>query len=440
LHSDNPSVLNILPFREQGLINSGVQPVRSKVSLGLPRDGNFLFWGMFSWEFGFGLYNLLLTIYVESLGASPSQIGLLIGVQGLIRIAVTLPSGIIAERFSRRKIVIWTTAATIPAALLLGIAQTWWQLFPGMMLLMVGNMGTPAFASYIVDISNPATRARMFAVIYSVAPAVATIISPSMGGAIAEWISIRVLFFLAAGCYAISTLFFTFITERKLEIHHTEKPSYRDALAIPVVRAVALLKFGVLGTLALGVTLLPNYLEDIHGLSIGTIGRMGSVYALGSVILVLITGRVAWISGCKGIVIGTVSVGTVCGITLLTGNIWILVPAFLLRGGFMVTWAFFSAVFGDITPDRLRSRVFAIGDCLGGIGFGLAPFLAGPLYDWRPSAPLMAAVILTPMLGVAALWIERRFVVPATRERISEREAHEDLLLEKGAPVMEGAI
>ncbi|MDZ7586178.1 MAG: amino acid--tRNA ligase-related protein, partial [Patescibacteria group bacterium] len=37
----------------------------------------------------------------------------------------------------------------------------------------------------------------------------------------------------------------------------------------------------------------------------------------------------------------------------------------------MVTWSLFGAVFGDITPDRLRSRVFALGDCLGGIGIGI---------------------------------------------------------------------
>ena len=97
--------------------------MRLRFSLGLPPDGRLLFWGMFAWEFGIGLYNLLLTIYMESLGASPVQIGMLIGLQGIARIAVTLPSGILAERFSRRRLIVWSTATTVPAVLFFGIAM-----------------------------------------------------------------------------------------------------------------------------------------------------------------------------------------------------------------------------------------------------------------------------------------------------------------------------
>lgn len=395
--------------------------MRPRINLGLPRDGRFLFWGMFAWEFGFGLYSLLLTIYMESLGASPVQIGMLIGIQGIARIAVTLPSGILAERVSRRRLIIWTTAATVPAALLYGIAQTWWHLIPGMVLLMAGNLGTPAFSSYIVDLSTPQTRARMFATIYSVGPAVATIISPSLGGFIAEQTALRTVFFLGAGAYAASALVFSRISERALTVHHHEtQPSYREAFAIPAVRSVALLKFGVLGTLALGTTLLPNYLEDVHGLSIGEIGRLGSTYAAGSVLISLIVARVAWISGSRGIAIGTTLVGCLCGVTLLTGNLWILAPAFLMRGGFMVAWSLFHAVLGEISPARLRSRVFALGDFLGGVGFGLSPFLAGALYDWKPSAPLLATVVLAPLFGALAIVVERKYVAPAIAARSRE--------------------
>jgi MFS family permease len=260
----------------------------------------------------------------------------------------------------------------------------------------------------------------MFTMIYSVGPAAATIISPTLGGLVAERTALRTLFFLSAAAFTVSTIVFSRISERPLTVHHAEKkPSYRDALAIPAVRWVALLKFGVLGTLALGTTLLPNYLEDVHGLSIGVIGRLGSVYATGSVLIALIFARVAWITGSRGIAIGTMLVGCLCGVTLLTGNLWILAPAFLMRGGFMITWSLFHAVLGEITTERLRSRVFALGDFMGGIGFGLTPFLAGALYDWRPAAPFLAALILSPFLAVAALYVERRFVAPllATRAR-----------------------
>jgi MFS family permease len=201
-------------------------------------------------------------------------------------------------------------------------------------------------------------------------------------------------------------------------VHHNEqRPSYREAFAIPAVRAVALLKFGVLATLALGTTLLPNYLEDVHGLSIGQIGRLGSVYAAGSVLIALIVARVVWITGSRGIAFAITLVGCLCGVTLLTGNLWILGPAFLMRGGFMVAWSLFHAVLGEISTARLRSRVFALGDFLGGVGFGLSPFLAGALYDWKPSAPLLATVVLAPLFGALAIVVERRYIAPLIAAR-----------------------
>jgi MFS family permease len=412
--------------------------VRPTIRLGLPPDGRRLFWAMVAWEFGFGLFNLLLTLHLKALGASPTQIGVLLGVQGIARILVTLPAGILAERFSRRKLIVWTNACTVPAALLMGLAQTWWHMLPGLILLMAGNIGTPAMASYVVDLSTPATRARTFAMIYSVGPAAATIISPTLGGVIADQSSIRVLFFLCAISWSISTVALHQISERRLTVHHEARPSYREVAANPAVRAVALLRFGVLGTLMMGVTFLPNYLEEIHHFSTASIGPLGSIYAAGSVILSLLIARVVWLTGSRGIALGAVSVGAVCGVTLLTGNLLILAPFFLLRGGFMVTWALFGAVFGDISPDRMRSRVFALGDFLGAIGIGLAPFAAGPLYAWRPAAPLLLCAALTPLLGLAALVIERKYVIPATADRVREREAIEPVLPTGGLALAEG--
>lgn len=394
--------------------------MRPQIYTSLPRDGRLLFWGSMAWEFGIGLYNLLITLFMEQLGASPSQIGLLVGTQGIARIAVTLPSGIIAERFDRRKVIFITTGLTVPAVLLIGLAQTWWQMFPGMILMMAGNIGTPAFSSYIVDMTDPRTRGRAFTMIYSVGPAIATIIAPTLGGFIAGVSAIRTVFFISAVAYAVSTFAFSRISTRQLHAHAGAKASYREALSLPVVRAVGGLKFGVLGALMLGVALLPNYLEDRHHIGIETIGRFGSMNAIGSIVMSLVFARVAFISNGRGIAIGTLAVGALCGVVLLTGNPWALAPAFMLRGGFLVIWSLFYAVFGDITPERLRSRVFALGDLLGALGFGLAPFLAGPMYGWRPAAPLVVCLVFAPLLAAGALVVERRFVAPAIRARGDE--------------------
>jgi MFS family permease len=409
----------IPPTRQSASRRPGLLP--SRLTLGLSRDASLLFWGLFCWEFGFGLYMYLMTLYMESLGASSVQIGFLVGTQGLARFLMYLPAGIIAERYSRRLIIVWTTFITVPAVLSFAVAQTWWHLLPGLILFVGGNLGTPAFSSYIAEAGAP-NRARAFALIYTVGPSIALIVSPVAGGWIADLVSLRVIFYLSAIAFLIATAIMWQLSERPLSNQGTANTSYLEAFREPIIRAVSLLQLAVLAALGLGTTLLPNYLHDVRGISLADIGNFGSIAALGSVILSVAVGRSAWLTAIRAIAIATLSVGLLCAITLLTEHLWVLAIAFLGRGGLMVAWSLFAAVLSDTTPVRLQARAYAIAELLGSIGFGLAPFAAGALYDWRKGSPLLATALAAPALAAAALWIERRFVRPAMAARLSEAE------------------
>lgn len=397
-----------------------------RLSLGLSRDASLLFWGLFCWELGFGLYMYLMTLYMESLGASSVQIGFLVGTQGLARFVMYLPAGIIAERYSRRQIIVWTTFVTVPAVLSFAIAQTWWHLLPGLVLFVCGNLGVPAFSSYIAEAGAP-NRARAFALIYTVGPSVALIVSPVAGGWLADLVSLRVVFYLSAVAFLISTAIMWQLSERPLNNQGSGNTSYLEAFRVPVIRAIGFLQLAVLAVLGLGTTLLPNYLHDVRGISLAAVGNFGSIAALGSVILSVAVGRSPWLTAIRAIAIATLSVGLLCGITLLTSNLWILAIAFMGRGGLMVAWSLFAAVLSETVPIRLQARAYAIAELLGSIGFGLAPFAAGVLYDWRRDSPLLVTAVAAPVLAAAALWIERRFVRPAMTARLSEAELSEGL-------------
>ncbi len=395
-------------------------------SLGLSRDASLLFWGLFCWEFGFGLYMYLMTLYMESLGASSVQIGFLVGTQGLARFVMYLPAGIIAERYSRRLIIVWTTFVTVPAVLSFAIAQTWWHLLPGLILFVCGNLGVPAFSSYIAEAGAP-NRARAFALIYTVGPSVALIVSPVAGGWLADLVSLRVVFYLSAVAFLISTAIMWQLSERPLANQGPVNTSYLEAFRVPVIRAIGFLQLAVLAVLGVGTTLLPNYLHDVRGISLAAVGNFGSIAALGSVILSVAVGRSPWLTAIRAIAIATLSVGLLCIITLVTGNLWILAIAFMGRGGLMVAWSLFAAVLSETVPVRLQARAYAIAELLGSIGFGLAPFAAGVLYDWRRGAPLLVTALASPVLAAAALWIERRFVRPAMAARLSEADVAQGL-------------
>jgi MFS family permease len=392
-------------------------------SLGLGRDARYLFWGLFLFQLGFGVYAYLFTIYLEELGATAFQIGLLIGVQGVLRIAVYVPAGIMTDRFSRRMIMLVTTVVTVPAVLSFAVAQTWWHALPGMLLFVLANLGTPAFSSYLAEAGSETNRSRAFALVYMVGPGIAMALSPVTGGWLADATSLRSIFYVSAVAYVFSAVVLARISERPSVQHGGIAATYREAIAIPVVFALGCFQFAVLATLAVGTTLLTNYLKDAHGLGVGTVGWFGSIAAVGSTMLALTIGRYRRLTAIRSIAVSVLAVGGLCLVAIGTGNPVILGLAFLGRGGFTVAWSLFASVLSDTTPPRLQSRAFAISEFMGAIGFALAPFAAGALYDWQLDSPLIVTAAATPVLALAALWIERRFVRPATLARSAEAEA-----------------
>jgi DHA1 family multidrug resistance protein-like MFS transporter len=388
-----------------------------RFSLGLDRDITFLFWALAIFNFGFGLYAYLFTIYLEDLGATAFQIGLLVGLQGMLRIAINLPAGVIVDRFPRRRIIVLTTWIAVPAVLCYAFAQEWWQALPGMLLIVLGNLGTPAFSSYLADVGSPRDRKRAFSLVYVVGPSIALALSPVTGGWLADKTSFRVVYCLSAAIFAITALILMRLTDRPPVKHAGRAASYREAIDVPVIRALGLLQFGVLSVLMIGVTLLPNYLKEVHHIGVEAIGWFGSIAAIGSALLSLIVSRVRLMTTMRTIGVAPVGVGILCLVTLVTGNPLLIAMAFLGRGGFMVAWSLFAAVLSDTVPPKLMSRSFAFTEFLGSIGLALSPFLAGALYDWRHGAPLVVTCIATPILTALAFWMERHYVKPAIAAR-----------------------
>ncbi len=404
----------------------------ARFSLGLDRDITLLFWALAIFNFGFGLYAYLFTIYLEDLGATAFQIGLLVGLQGILRIAINLPAGVIVDRYPRRLIIVLTTWIAVPAALCYAFAQEWWQALPGMLLIVLGNLGTPAFSSYLADVGSPRDRGRAFLLVYVIGPSIALALSPVTGGWLADRTSFRVVYLMSAAIFAITAVILMRLTDRPPTKHSGRAASYREAIAVPVIRALGLLQFGVLSVLIIGVTLLPNYLQEVHHIGVGAIGWFGSIAAVGSALLSLVVSRVRFMTTIRTIGVAPVCVGILCLVTLLTGNPFLIGLAFLGRGGFMVAWSLFAAVLADTVPPKLMSRAFAFTEFVGSIGLALSPFLAGALYDWRRGAPLVVTCIATPILTALAFWVERHYVKPAIAARAESDRLASDL------PVAEG--
>ncbi len=384
------------------------------LSFNLQRDIALLTWGMAIWSIGAGLYSSLWPLIIEGTGANPAQIGIVIGMSGLIRLAVMLPSGIAADRFSRRLLIWGATSLGVPAALILAAAGTWWHLLPGVILLGLAAISVPSLSSYISEAAPARDRVRSFNWVYTIGPMAPIMVAPVIGGWLAGATSLQFLFVPTALFFGLSALTFWTIAERpNPDRANVPSPRYRDALALTPVRITSLLQLVLLFVLTMGNTFIPNYLNDVHGISIERIGVLGAIAALGGILLAVFVGKIGWLTPTRGIAIATAMIGGICAVVLLTSDFRILAGLWVLRGGFVVAWSLFATVLSDTVPERMRGRSFAMAEFLGGIGFAAAPFVAGPLYGHDPALPLLLCALGTPVLVALILIFERRIVRPA---------------------------
>lgn len=378
--------------------------------LGLGHNNLTLFWGMLFNELSFGFYQTLLPLYIESLGASPGVVGLVIGLQGLVRLIFLAPAGMIADRMSPRRLIVVARSLSVAGIAAYGFAQEWWHLFPAIVLLAAGNIAFPAISKVVADSSDDRTRTRAFTLIYTVGPSVATLLSPSLGGVLADSISLRSIFFAGAAGQLVAVLFFSRLRPVESSEEAQSGGSYRAALSHRPVAVLAGMFLLMLMVLTTGFTLVPNFLRYEHGIGFGTIGQFGSVSALGSVILGVVIAKVGIFGRPMNALLLTVGLCAVALALFIAGTsvVWFALGYFS-RGAYLVAWSTMYAALGEVTPGRLRSRTFALAELLGGAGFAVAPFIAGALYEQSPELPLYTALIGTiPLL--ALLLVVRRYL------------------------------
>ena len=144
-----------------------------------------------------GLVEVFLVIYaLNVVGISPPQFGILIGVQVTTSILCYLPVARLADRIARKPFVIVTFLAFAAFPLAVVSARS----FPALVLAFVigglREIGEPARKALIVDLTQPAVRARSIGLYYFIR-SVAIAPAATIGGLL--WRTAPAIPFVAAG-------------------------------------------------------------------------------------------------------------------------------------------------------------------------------------------------------------------------------------------------
>ena len=398
------------------MVLSLLKKLRGGGPLALDAGIGTLFGAYLLWNVGSAMYLTVWTVFIQRLGASPIEIGTVVGGGALARALLSIPAGIVVDRFSPWPLMVTTMALPVPGLMLLSLATAWWQALPAAVVIELSGLAIPAMSALIAAATTPSTRTRAFTYVFHIAPQTALIIGPLAGGVLADRNGFRGVFLVAATCIGVGTLLLGRI-DRTIGRRDASSRSDTDhagspiaLLRDPAIRTVAVLHLLVPLLPFTGFILLANYLVSERSVSLSLLGSFGAVGAVSGLLAGLIVSH--WhplsrpfvgIGACLGCAVLALLVfqSPVAAVGLAVG--------YALRSATNPVWSLLSAAAADVTPERLRGRVFGLTETSAGIGDVGAPLAAGGLYAVAPWLPLLVATVTTLPLAGWAFVLNRRW-------------------------------
>ena len=369
----------------------------------LGRTNLLLLISVFVWSLSVGLWFNQRQLYLGELGATPEQIGTALALEAICAAVVMIPGGFLSDRLGPRRVILGAWSLGVLGVVLMAVAQSWHTAIPGMILYRCAAAAAPAIMAFamlsIPDRSLPGISERTLSTIWAAWPA-AQVVSPWLGGIIAQNTSLRTTLWIAAAILTIAIGFALLTKPAKAESGQQQ----RRPLAVFRNQQFLLLSgYFALTTMVVyaGHMLLPSFLQEARGFSLATIGFLFTVSYVGAVVLNLIAGRASPRWSFVGLL---VLVWLSYLVLWRTAAVWSAAAAMFMLGGIPATWIVTNACIVQVVGDRDQGQAFGFFQALAHAGPALAAWMAGQLYSLTPGheLPLIASLIGIPVM--LALW------------------------------------
>jgi MFS family permease len=359
------------------------------------RDTRLIALALLLWGFGEGLFLYIQPLYIEQLGANPVQIGGLLSAMSVAAAVSFLPAGALADRLPRKWVMWGGWVLGLVAVLLVGSARTWQGLIPGLLLFSFSAYCMPVINAYLAHAVGGRNLERTFTTVLA-GYAAGGLISPAVGGWLAEVTTMRMVYFAAAALFALSMFIVLWVSPQPVPPWVERGRRYRSLLNRRFLRFVALVWLAFVA-MYVGFPLAPNFLADVRGWDVARIGTLGSFQALGMMLLTLLLGRLGDGHCARGLVVGQVLVWGSALLLLLTGAFPALALAYLLRGAYQGCRSLAQARATALGGETERGLLLGATETIIAVAQVVAPYVAGRLYASDPAYPFVASLALIPV-------------------------------------------
>jgi MFS family permease len=343
---------------------------------------------LFTWGLGEGMFLYFQPIYLQEWGADPVMIGSILGAVGISMGIAQIPAGYLSDRFGPRPLlwVAWITGAV--ATMLMAIAQSLPVFITGMLLYGITAFVMTPLNTYISFISGNWSLGRVLTLI-SFAYNSGAAIGPLAGGWVAEKFGLIVIYRIAAVIFLISVLFIFLIRPHRTSLVNVETNTPVSLHRNPAFLALLVLIFFTMFAGLFPQSLTPNFLRNERGVSFSQIGSIGSVGSLGNALISLLFGGLA---PRAGLLVGSFFIMLYSSLIWQgTSFAWYSVGYFFI-GGYRLNRAMATAYTRPMVIAAQTGLAFGLIETANAAAVVLAPFFAGMIYNWRPSAIYPASI------------------------------------------------
>ena len=378
--------------------------------LGLKKE----LWLLFALNIAIGFSTQFITplfpLYLEDLGASEMEIGLVLSLASILAMAMMIPSGLLMNRIGKKRTLLVSVVLAALPPLLISFMDDWRWVTP---LYMVFSASFSFFIvsrmAMISESATPGNRATLFGVMNLAWP-IGGIIAPTLSGFLVEnfgWAPIFQVTTLIMAASLIPTLRLEEpaapVIEEQVPV---KRPSILDREYLPFMTLIFLFQFlagMVEGTIS---TVLPLFLKNQIMISESLIGLFFTASSLLILVIQIPSGRLADRYGRKRvIVLSLLPIPLLLGAWLFVDDWLLLLVIYAVFNGLRsMTWPSSLALLADIIPSELMGSAMGIRMTSMRLGSTVAPVLAGYLYSsvgYR--SPFLASAVLVALSIVVAL-------------------------------------
>ena len=368
---------------------------------------------------------MLIPLYLNELGASITQIGLIFTILAVISLVTQVFGGWISDSIGRLKAIAVGSLGGVVGGFILVLAPTWqWLILALAINRLPGAMVAPSFGAFIAENSKEESRGQVFGVtdmIYQICG----IVGPAFGGFLVAQFGYKTMFLVAAILYTLAAglRIWMAATMKSASAREPQDLSWKS-FGLSVKTLITMIAGGGVITwifltdgirdagYQLSREIEPLYLEQIGGLNTQEIGILASLFSIAMLLTPIISGKLSDKFGER------VPISFGFFFIFIAYAIFLVVIGFI---PFAVVWVIFGLGVGLLSPaySSLISKVVPH-DKLGafnGIFYGSIGLISLPAsylgaLMWKhigPRSPFVVAAIVS-LLTIVPIWF--KFKVP----------------------------